>query len=65
MFIPKIELEGYNLTLKDLKTLIEECDKLNIPDNTILEIDTLHYPDATQIKHIVADTESIRFYDWT
>lgn len=64
MFMPKIELEGYNLTLKDLKTLIKECDKLNIPDNTILEMDTLDCPDITRIKHIVADTESIRFYDW-
>lgn len=65
MFIPKVELEGFNITLKDLKTLIKECDKLNIPDSTILEMDTLHYPDITKIKHIVADTESIRFYDWT
>ena len=65
MFMPKIELEGYNLTLKDLKTLIEECDKLNIPDSTILDMDSLHYSDITQIKHIIADNESIRFYDWT
>lgn len=63
--MPKIELKGYNLTLKDLKTLIEECDKLNIPDNTILEMDTLDNSEITKIKHIIADIESIRFYDWT
>ena len=63
--MPKIELQKYNVTLKDLKKLIEECDKINIPDDTILEIDCINNTDITLVKGILADAESIRFYDWT
>jgi predicted oxidoreductase len=52
------------LTLKDLKVLIERCEKANIPDNVKIFIGQHEDEIVSDALHILADDESINIYDW-
>ena len=52
------------ITLKDLKDLIERCDRLGFDDSTIVDLDVIDIGYTPKCKSIIADEESIRFYDW-
>lgn len=52
------------ITLKDLKDLINECNSIGLKDSTIIDLEFSDIPDITKCKSIIADEESIRFYNW-
>lgn len=60
-----IDINSRNgLTLKDLKLLIERCEKANISDDVGIIISQHQDITMSQAVHILADNESINIYDW-
>lgn len=57
----------YNLsgiTLGELQDFINDCIEAGIPSNTKIEIDHLDTNSFDLCKEIIADDESIRFYNY-
>ena len=60
-----IDINSRNgLTLKDLKLLVEKCEKANISNDVGIFISQHQDITMSQAVNILADDESINIYDW-
>lgn len=60
----KIIEHRYNnlMTLEDLENLVKECS--NFPKDTIISIDENKDLESSDVVHVIADTNSIMFFNW-
>lgn len=62
-----INTKIYNLngiTLGELQDFINDCIKYGIPTNTKIEINHSEVDNVALCKEVIADDESIRFYNY-